>query len=112
VVVHGVAHRVTDPTEKQVALDALVEHTIPGRSHDVRPADARELAATAVVRVDLTEVSAKSRTGGANDDTEDLGLPHWAGVLLLRTGYDAPVPNTDLDPTTAVPHYLAAIHAR
>ena len=64
VVVHGTAHQVTDPEEKRIALDALVDHVVPGRSADSRPANAKELAATAVIRLDLDEVSAKVRTGG------------------------------------------------
>jgi nitroimidazol reductase NimA-like FMN-containing flavoprotein (pyridoxamine 5'-phosphate oxidase superfamily) len=108
VVVHGVAHDVTDPEEKGQALDALVDHVVPGRSADSRPANKKELAATAVIRLDLDEVSAKVRTGGANDEPEDLALPHWAGVVPLRKGYDAPVPNPDLAPGTELPDYLRA----
>ncbi|MYS95205.1 MULTISPECIES: pyridoxamine 5'-phosphate oxidase family protein [Streptomyces] len=108
VVVHGVAHDVTDPEEKRQALDALVDHVVPGRSADSRPANRKELAATAVLRLDLDEVSAKVRTGGANDEPEDLALPHWAGVVPLRKGYDAPVPNPDLAPGTELPDYLRA----
>lgn len=108
VVVHGVAHDVTDPEEKRQALDALVDQVVPGRSADSRPANKKELAATAVIRLDLDEVSAKLRTGGANDDPEDLALPHWAGVVPLRKGYDAPVANHDLAPGTELPDYLTA----
>lgn len=37
VVVHGTAHQVTDPQERRIALDALVDHVVPGRSGDSRP---------------------------------------------------------------------------
>ncbi|MFJ6655553.1 pyridoxamine 5'-phosphate oxidase family protein [Streptomyces sp. NPDC091377] len=106
VVVHGVAHDVTDPDEKRAALDALVDHVVPGRSADSRPANRKELAATAVIRLDLDEVSAKLRTGGVNDEPEDLALPHWAGVIPLRKGYGPPLPDPDLTPGTTVPDYL------
>ncbi|MFI2508079.1 pyridoxamine 5'-phosphate oxidase family protein [Streptomyces sp. NPDC018972] len=108
VVVHGVAHDVTDPEEKRRALDALVDHVVPGRAADSRPANKKELAATAVIRLDLNEVSAKLRTGGVNDEPEDLDLPHWAGVVPLRKGYDTPLADPDLAPGTALPGYLAA----
>ncbi|MGV9642194.1 pyridoxamine 5'-phosphate oxidase family protein [Streptomyces sp. NPDC003514] len=108
VVVHGTAHQVTDPEEKRIALDALVDHVVPGRSADSRPANKKELAATAVIRLDLDEVSAKLRTGGVNDEPEDLALPHWAGVVPLRKGYDTPVGDPALAPGTAVPDYLGA----
>ncbi|MEU6245524.1 pyridoxamine 5'-phosphate oxidase family protein [Streptomyces sp. NPDC047024] len=109
VVVHGIAHQVTDPDERAMALDALVDQVVPGRSADSRPANKKELAATAVIRIDLTEVSAKLRTGGANDEPEDLSLPHWAGVLPLRRGYEVPVPNGDLAPGLELPDYLTAL---
>ncbi|SDM50840.1 hypothetical protein SAMN04487981_101760 [Streptomyces sp. cf386] len=109
VVVHGMAYDVTDPEEKRVALDALVDHVVPGRAADSRPANKKELAATAVIRLDLTEVSAKLRTGGVNDEPEDLALPHWAGVVPLRKGYEAPVGDPDLAPGTQLPDYLGAL---
>ncbi|MFF8289137.1 pyridoxamine 5'-phosphate oxidase family protein [Streptomyces sp. NPDC016309] len=109
VVVHGIAHQVTDPEEKRIALDALVDHVVPGRSADSRPANAKELAATAVLRLDLDEVSAKLRTGGPNDEPEDLALPHWTGVVPLATAYGTPVPASDLDPSVPVPDYVTAL---
>lgn len=109
VVVHGTAYDVTDPQEKRTALDALVDHVVAGRSRDSRPANKKELAATAVIRLDLDEVSAKLRTGGVNDEPEDLALPHWAGVVPLRKGYDAPVGDPELAPGTALPPYLRAL---
>jgi nitroimidazol reductase NimA-like FMN-containing flavoprotein (pyridoxamine 5'-phosphate oxidase superfamily) len=109
VVVHGVAHDVTDPEEKLAALDALVDHVVPGRAADSRPANRKELAATAVISLDLNEVSAKLRTGGVNDEPEDLALPHWAGVVPLRKGYDTPLADPDLAPGTGLPDYLAAL---
>nr|WSY56531.1 pyridoxamine 5'-phosphate oxidase family protein [Streptomyces sp. NBC_00886] len=109
VVVHGIAHQVTDPEEKRTGLDALVDHVVPGRSADSRPANKKELAATMVIRLDLDEVSAKLRTGGANDDPEDLDLAHWAGVVPLHPRYGAPLPNDDLAPGTELPDYLAAL---
>ncbi|MEU8463812.1 pyridoxamine 5'-phosphate oxidase family protein [Streptomyces sp. NPDC029003] len=109
VVVHGTAHQVTDEDERRMALDALVDHVVPGRSADSRPANARELAATAVIRLDLTEVSAKIRTGGPNDDAEDLGLPFWAGVVPVAPAYGTPVPAADLAPGVPAPDYIAAL---
>ncbi|WP_328745472.1 pyridoxamine 5'-phosphate oxidase family protein [Streptomyces sp. NBC_00285] len=109
VVVHGLAYDVTDPEEKRRALDALVDHVIPGRALDSRPANKKELAATAVIRLDLDEVSAKLRTGGVNDEPEDLALPHWAGVVPLRKGYGAPVADGELAAGTEIPGYLASL---
>ncbi|MEV7889852.1 pyridoxamine 5'-phosphate oxidase family protein [Streptomyces sp. NPDC002817] len=109
VVVHGTAYDVTDPQEKLLALDALVDQVVAGRSKDSRPANKKELAATAVIRLDLDEVSAKIRTGGVNDEPEDLDLPHWAGVVPLRKGYETPVADPLLAPGTELPDYLGAL---
>ncbi|MFE9310059.1 pyridoxamine 5'-phosphate oxidase family protein [Streptomyces sp. NPDC088353] len=109
VVVHGTAHQVTDPEEKRLALDALVDHVVPGRSADSRPANAKELAATAVLRLELDEVSAKLRVGGVNDEPEDLSLPHWAGVVPVRREYGTPLADPDLAPGTDLPGYLTVL---
>lgn len=109
VVVHGVAHQVKDPQERRVALDAIVDHVVPGRSHDSRPGNERELAATAVLSLDLREVSAKVRTGGPGDEPEDVSLPHWSGVVPVVRGYGPPVPADDLDPAVALPDYLTVL---
>ncbi|MCW2868965.1 pyridoxamine 5'-phosphate oxidase family protein [Actinacidiphila oryziradicis] len=108
VVVHGTAREVTDPAERAEALDAIVDHIVPGRADDSRRANAKELAATAVVRLDLDEVSAKVRTGGPNDDPEDLALPYWSGVLPVTRSYGTPIPADDLTSSTPLPGYLSA----
>ena len=97
VVVRGVAEPVGDPAEREMALAAIVDHVVPGRSRSSRAGNARELAATRVLRVDLEEVSAKVRTGPATDEPEDAGLPYWAGVIpiALRAGTPEPDPTTD-----------------
>ena len=108
VVVHGRAHLVTDATEKDEALRHLVEAIAPGRSDHVRGPSRRELAATAVLRLDLTEVSYKGRSGPPGDDEEDLASPWWAGVLPLRSDMPGhPVPAPDLSPGIEVPAHVS-----
>ncbi|MDJ0343099.1 pyridoxamine 5'-phosphate oxidase family protein [Streptomyces sp. H10-C2] len=107
VVVHGTAYQVTEPAERLEALDALVNQVVPGRADDSRRANARELAATSVIRLELLEVSAKLRTGGPNDEPEDAGLPYWTGIVPVDRTYGAPVPADDLDPAIDLPAYLA-----
>lgn len=99
VVAHGTAYQVTDPEELRIALDAIVEQVVPGRSADCRPGSPKELAATAVIRLELDEVSAKSRTGGVNDEPEDLELPYWAGVVPVAPVYGTPAaaPHSDAE---------------
>jgi uncharacterized protein len=107
VVAVGNARLVRDDAEKARALAALLDHVAAGRSADSRPPSARELAATAVLALELVEVSAKVRTGGPVDDPEDLALPHWAGILPLSVQPASPIPADDLDPAIPLPAYLA-----
>jgi len=111
VVVHGSARPVRDREEKLRALDALLDQAAAGRAADCRPPSEKELAATAVLAVPLTEASAKigdRLEPGAvvEDEPEDVSLPHWAGFVPLRVVPGAPVPSADLGPIPT-PHYLA-----
>lgn len=106
VVVVGDARVVDDPAEKAHALHCLLDHVAPGRAEDCRAPDARELAATGVLALDLVEVSAKLRSGPPADDPQDVPLPHWAGVVPLRMTAGTPVPADDLHPGTPMPPYL------
>ncbi len=106
VVVLGAARLVEDPAEKSRALRGLLDHIAPGRAADCRGPNARELAATGVLAIDLVEVSAKVRTGGPVDDPQDCPLPHWAGVVPLSLSTGTPVPADDLNSAIPVPRYL------
>jgi hypothetical protein len=106
VVAVGNARLVQDRGEKLRALAALLDHVASGRSADSRPPNPRELAATAVLALDLVEVSAKVRTGGPVNDPDDVALPFWAGVVPLTLIAGTPVPAADLDAAVALPAYL------
>jgi nitroimidazol reductase NimA-like FMN-containing flavoprotein (pyridoxamine 5'-phosphate oxidase superfamily) len=107
VVAHGRATLVRDPAERAEALAAIVEHVAPGRAAVTRGPDAQELAATAVLRLALAEVSLKVRTGPPKDDEPDLELPYWAGVVPVNTSYGPAVPSPDLIPEASeLPEHL------
>ncbi len=109
VVVFGVAREVDDPDEKRTALLAFVDHVVPGRNADTRPPTDSELRATRVVKVEITEASAKVRSGGPKDDPEDFALPGiWAGEMPLRVVPGAPVADDSAPVTAPVPSYLAS----
>lgn len=106
VVVYGRAEEVREAAEKRAALEAVVEHIVPGRSADARRPSQAELRATRVVRVTIDEVSAKVRQGGPRDDPEDLAMDVWAGHLPLRTVPGDPVPDEAAPVPSAVPAYV------
>ncbi|CAM05305.1 hypothetical protein A8924_6479 [Saccharopolyspora erythraea NRRL 2338] len=106
-VVHGRARLVTDPDERLAGLRALTEHLAPGSWEHVRRPDTKELAKTAVLALSLGEASVKVRSGGANDDAEDIAAnAAWAGVLPLRAQWGEPEPNHDLPEDFAVPAHV------
>ena len=100
VVAFGRAHVVDDPAAKVAALAHFVEAMLPGRPGESRHPDCNELAATSVLHFDIVDISAKIRTGGPKDDKADLTLPHWAGVVPMRTSYGAPQPAEDFTGST------------
>jgi nitroimidazol reductase NimA-like FMN-containing flavoprotein (pyridoxamine 5'-phosphate oxidase superfamily) len=106
VVVLGTAVAVEDPGEKLQALRALSEHILPGRWEESRQPNERELKATLVMRVPITEFSAKVRTGPPIDNEEDYSFPTWAGVVPLQTVAGSPINDPKLDPKTRVPDYV------
>ena len=105
VVVLGTAVAVEDPAEKLKALHALSEHILPGRWADVRQPNDKELKATLVMRLPITEFSAKIRQGPPIDDEEDYSFPTWAGVVPLKMKTGAPINDPRLDPACEVPLY-------
>jgi len=109
VVVFGRGEEVVEEEPKAEALEALVEHLVPGRSEDARAADTKELAATTVVALSLDEASAKVRTGPPSDAARDRDLPIWAGVLPLATGYGIPEPDATTGTDYPLPKYLARL---
>jgi nitroimidazol reductase NimA-like FMN-containing flavoprotein (pyridoxamine 5'-phosphate oxidase superfamily) len=109
-VIYGVPRLVTDPDEKLHGLTTIVDHLIPGRSSASRPPNRKELAATSVLALPLTEASVKLRAEGANDEPEDMDLQHWAGVIPLRLVAAEPVTNEDCD--LLVPGHVRARASR
>jgi len=108
VVVLGTAFKVEEGEEKIAALRALSEHILPGRWVESRLPNEKELKATTVMRLPITEFSAKVRQGPPIDDEEDYPFRTWAGVVPLDVVAGAPVPDDRCDPTLPVPGYAHA----
>ena len=107
VVALGKAALVDDPEEKLEALHAFAEKILRGRWNDARQPNERELKATSILRLPLTEVSAKVRTGPPEDDAPDYALPVWAGVIPLQLVPGAPIRDERCDATIPTPAYAA-----
>jgi len=110
VVALGAATLIGDPAEKLQALQAFTEKLIPGRWNDARQPNEKELKATSILKLPLTEVSAKVRTGDVEDDDADYALPIWAGVIPMRLVADPPIRDVRCDDSIPTPEYAARFH--
>src|SRR6266581_5305923 len=106
VVALGKAAIVTTPAEKLGALHAFTEKILPGRWNDARQPNEKELKATSILRLPLTEASAKIRTGPPLDDATDCALPVWGGVIPLRLTAGTPIRDEKCDASIPAPAYV------
>jgi uncharacterized protein len=107
VVALGKASFVNEPAEKLEALHAFTEKILPGRWSDARQPNERELKATSILLLPLTEASAKMRVGPPEDDAPDYALRIWAGVIPLHLAAGAPIRDERCDTSIPVPAYAA-----
>jgi len=103
VVVFGRPRVVIDPQERMAAFEAITEHVLPGRWDEARQPSEKEDAGTRLLALEITEASAKVRTGPPGDDDEDLGTGIWAGVIPLIVTRGTPEPAPDLEPGVELP---------
>lgn len=102
--VYGRFEVVSDEAQRHRALENFMEHLAPGRQAEIRPGSDKEYAATTILRISLAEAACKIRSGGPNDDEEDMQQPAWAGVLPLALKPLAPV--MDAGCVTPAPAYV------
>ncbi|MCM0674961.1 pyridoxamine 5'-phosphate oxidase family protein [Micromonospora phytophila] len=85
-----------DGGEKLTALERISEHLLPGRWAAIRPPSAKELAATLVLALPLTECSVKVSAGPPDDPPDDLDREVWAGVVPVVESMGTPEPDPAL----------------
>lgn len=110
VVALGKATLIDDPVEKLQALRAFTEKLIPGRWKDARQPNDKELRSTNILRLPLTEVSAKVRVGDVEDDAPDYDLPIWAGVIPVHLVTEPAIRDRRCDPSIPTPEYVLHYH--
>jgi uncharacterized protein len=107
--VFGTARLVTDDSRRLEALRAVTEQLVPGQWDHARQPTRKELAATAVLELPLTEASVKVRTGPPHDEPEDYDTDVWAGVLPAQLVFGAAEPDPDLRAGVSVPDHIRAL---
>ena len=109
--IFGQGRLVTNAKEKFEFLSAIAEHLIPGRWHEAREPNKKELSATSVVAIEIKSASAKVRNGPPVDDDEDYELPIWAGIVPMKTQYLYPEPDSRLREEIEVPESLKKLES-
>jgi len=97
VVIFGKGILVPDD-EKMKALNIVSDQIIPGRWEEARVPNAKELKATKLIKVKISEASAKIRTGPPGDEKEDYELDIWAGVIPFESKVGPLIPDPVLSP--------------
>jgi nitroimidazol reductase NimA-like FMN-containing flavoprotein (pyridoxamine 5'-phosphate oxidase superfamily) len=93
----GTTRLVDDPTEKLRGLEVVTEHLAPGSWDHARLPNKKELAATVVLALDLTEASVKIRNAPPSDEDFDVEAnTAWAGVLPLSMAWGVPESDSPL----------------
>lgn len=107
--VFGQPELIESDEEKERSLRAFIEALFPGRWDQLRPVTKKEMKATSVLKLSITEASAKVRSGGPIDDDEDLDWPVWAGELPLELFRGEPVQAEDQPGDIKVPDHLTSL---
>lgn len=100
VVLFGQAEKIEDADTKTEAFKWLTNKIVPNSWDYLRPVKQNEVQKTTVLAFDVTEASAKVRSGLPNDDEADQSLPIWSGLIPLETtrrdpqadGYSTDIP--------------------
>jgi uncharacterized protein len=106
VVALGTAKLVEAGAEKLEALHGFTQKILQGRWEEARQPNEKELKATSILRLELTEVSAKVRVGPPEDDAEDYALGIWAGVLPVELKVGEAIRDERCDDSIPVPGYV------
>ncbi len=88
--------------EVEAQLRNFMNKIIPGQWDRLRPVKDKELKATTVLSMPITEASAKLRSGHT-DDEDDANFPAWTGIIPIRYETGTPIPNPGNLPGVEMP---------
>jgi uncharacterized protein len=90
VIIFSNAERIDDYEVKALFFKELTEKIVPNSWDYLRPMKANEVNKTMLLVFEISEASARLRTGMPNDDEADKSLPIWSGII--------PIPSKRLTP--------------
>jgi nitroimidazol reductase NimA-like FMN-containing flavoprotein (pyridoxamine 5'-phosphate oxidase superfamily) len=124
--VFGRAHLIDDRAEKLRLMDAFIERLYPGRSSLIRPPNAQEIKATAMIGMAIETASGKIRDTHVADEEEDYGgVPAWSALFPITQvlgaasecprqlpGLERPQDMADFAPGARLEDVMTRTHAR
>lgn len=105
VIIFTNAERIDNFDEKWHFFKELTEKIVPNSWDYLRPMKANEVNKTMLLRFDISEASAKLRTGMPNDDVEDQNLPIWSGLIPIPPKRLTPIAD-DFSKNIPLPEHL------
>ena len=84
--------KVVPMDQKHHALDVVSDAMIPGRVGEAKPSTKKEVAATLILSLSLTEASVKISVNEVDDPPEDMNLGFWSGTIPLTTKAGEAIP--------------------
>ena len=107
-VVFGQFENIEDRKEKDRLLNHFIEQIAPGRCEHIRLSSEKELDATMLLAMPLTEASVKISDKEVGDDEHDLSNPVWAGFIPYKTVVGPLKSSATLAADVDLPDYSAA----
>ena len=108
VVLFSKAERIDDYEIKHSFFKELTEKIVPNSWDYLRPMQSKEVDKTMLLVFDISEGSAKIRTGMPMDDEEDKKLPIWSGIIPIPSNRLMPIAD-ELSVDIALPSHLAPV---
>ena len=105
VVLFSKAERIDDFEAKYSFFKELTEKIVPNSWGYLRPMQAKEVDKTMLLVFDISEGSAKVRSGMPSDDEEDKNLPIWSGLIPIPSNRLSPIAD-ELSANIPLPNHL------
>ncbi len=110
VVIYGPAEEIAGKGDKQAALRQFIEIVYPGRWLQIREPSDQELKSVRVMRLAITESSAKTRGGHPTPYEDDRDIPVWTGQIPVELTFGEAVADPNNTTNLNVPEH--AYHLR
>jgi nitroimidazol reductase NimA-like FMN-containing flavoprotein (pyridoxamine 5'-phosphate oxidase superfamily) len=105
VIIFSKAEKIEDFEQKALFFKELTEKMVPNSWDYLRPMKANEVNKTTLLVFDISEASAKTRSGMPMDDEDDQKLPIWSGLIPIPSQRHSPIPD-ELSQEIPLPKHL------